>query len=92
MQQQNLAPADKTYLAGLIAAKIGVSQAEAEQRVDEVMAQVKNTEAEAKQAAETARKAAARLSLWTFVSFLIGAFCASFAATIGGRQRDRSMA
>ncbi len=92
MQRQNLAPADKTYLASLIAAKTGVSQAEAEQRVDQTMAQAKNAEAEAKQAADTARKAAAHLSLWTFLSFLIGAFCASYAATIGGRQRDRSIA
>jgi hypothetical protein len=92
VQRQNLAPADKTYLVNLIAAKTGASQAEAEQRVDQAMAQAKNAEGEAKQAADTARKSAARLSLWTFVSFLIGAFCASFAATIGGRQRDRSMA
>jgi hypothetical protein len=92
MQRQSLAPADKTYLASLIAAKAGVSQAEAEQRVDQVMAQAKTAEAEAKQAADTARKAAAHLSLWTFLSFLIGAFSASFAATIGGRQRDQSMA
>ena len=92
MRRENLAPADKTYLASLIAAKTGVSQAEAEQRVDQTMAQAKNAEAEAKQAADTARKAAAHLSLWTFLSFLIGAFCASYAATIGGRQRDRSIA
>src|SRR4051812_43999753 len=92
MQRQNLAPADRTYLAGMIAAKTGVSQTDAEQRVDEAMAQAKNAEAEARQAADTARKAAAHLSLWTFLSFLIGAFCASYAATIGGRQRDRANA
>ena len=91
MRQQNLAPADRTYLAGVIAARSGVSQAEAEQRVDQAMAQAKTAEAEAKQAADTARKAAAHLSLWTFLAFLIGAFCASYAATIGGRQRDRAV-
>jgi hypothetical protein len=26
---------------------------------------------------------------WTFLALLIGAFCASLAATIGGGQRDR---
>jgi hypothetical protein len=41
------------------------------------------------QAADSVRKAAAHLSLWLFVAFLIGAFCASYAATIGGRQRDQ---
>lgn len=41
-----------------------------------------------RQAAETARKETGRFLLWTFVALLIGAFCASYAATIGGRQRD----
>jgi hypothetical protein len=27
--------------------------------------------------------------LWAFLALLIGAFCASFAANIGGRQRDQ---
>jgi hypothetical protein len=44
--------------------------------------------AEAREAAEKARSATAHLLLWTFVALLIGAFCASFAATMGGRQRD----
>lgn len=42
----------------------------------------------ARQAADTARKAAAHTLLWIFVASLIGAFSASYAATIGGRQRD----
>jgi hypothetical protein len=25
---------------------------------------------------------------WTFLALLIGAFCASLAATVGGKQRD----
>jgi hypothetical protein len=29
---------------------------------------------------------------WTFLALLIGAFCASFAATIGGKQRDHVVA
>jgi len=73
--------ADKTYLAQLVAAKTGISQADAEKRVSDTLAQ-------AKEAADSARKAAAHLSLWVFLALLIGAFCASFAATIGGRQRD----
>jgi hypothetical protein len=89
MHRQNLPAADRTYLAGVISAKTGLSQTDAEQRIDQAMAQAKNAETEAKQAADAARKAAAHLSLWTFLSFLVGAFCASFAATIGGRQRDQ---
>lgn len=88
LQRDTIAAPDRTYLAKLIAAKTGLDQAQAEQRVDTVIAQARNAELEAKQAADTARKAAAHLSLWMFLSFLIGAFCASYAATIGGRQRD----
>jgi len=40
-------------------------------------------------AADMARRGAAKTSLWLFVALLTGAFCASLAATFGGRQRDR---
>jgi hypothetical protein len=65
----------------LIAAKTGISESEAEMRIDDVFAQ-------ARQAADTARKAVAHSMYWTFLTLLIGAFCASMAATIGGKQRD----
>jgi hypothetical protein len=42
-----------------------------------------------REAAEMARRGAAKASLWLFVALLTGAFCASLAATFGGRQRDR---
>ncbi|HEV8502531.1 MAG TPA: hypothetical protein VGR63_13200 [Casimicrobiaceae bacterium] len=41
------------------------------------------------QAVEHARSVAAQSALWTFLALLVGAFAASLAATIGGRQRDR---
>ena len=88
MKQDEVAATDKDYLAKLVAAKTGVSPADANKRVTETIAQLKRAAAEAKQAADTARKVAAQLSLWTFLALLIGAFCASYAATIGGRQRD----
>ena len=47
---------------------------------------------EGEQAAEAARRVTARLLLWTFLALLIGAFCASYAGTIGGRQRDHMKA
>ena len=72
---------DMSYLATLVAARTGISQAEAEKRVSDVMA-------EARQAEDAARKAIAHLLLWLFLSLLIGAFVASFTATMGGRQRD----
>jgi hypothetical protein len=81
LRQGGVPATDKTFLAELIAAKTGLSQTDAEKRVSEVVA-------DARQAADIARKAAAHLMLWIFVALLIGAFCASYAATIGGRQRD----
>jgi hypothetical protein len=41
-----------------------------------------------KETTDNARKASATVALWLFVSLLIGAFAASFAAIYGGRQRD----
>jgi hypothetical protein len=89
ISQGEFSAADKTYLAQLVAARTGLDQAAAEQRVNDIIAQVKQAEDSARQAADTARKAAAHLSLWTFLALLLGAFCASYAATIGGKQRDR---
>jgi hypothetical protein len=82
MRQGALPAADQTYLAQMVSARTGLNQAEAENRVSEAFAQ-------AQQSAENARKALAHLSLWLFVALLSGAFCASYAGTIGGRQRDR---
>jgi hypothetical protein len=81
LEHHSLAPGDKTYLAQLVANTTGMSAVDANQRVDNVFA-------DATHAAETARKSVAHTLLWTFLALLIGAFCASFSATIGGRQRD----
>jgi hypothetical protein len=92
LSKGDLAPADKTYLSQWVAARTGLNQSDADKRVTDTMAQAKaaraEAEAKAREAAEAARKAGAYLSLWVFVSMLAGAFCASYAATIGGRQRD----
>lgn len=79
---------DKTYLAQLVAARTGLSQADAEKRVDDVIAKAKAAETKARQIADAARKAGAYLSIFTAVSMLIGAFIAAAAAALGGRHRD----
>jgi hypothetical protein len=83
-----LAPDDKSYLADLIATRTGLAKADAEKRIDTVVATVKDTAAKAKDAAEKARKAAASAALITFVSLLVGAFIACVAGALGGRRRD----
>jgi hypothetical protein len=83
---------DARYAGQLVAQRTGMSQAEAEKRVNETFSQaqakLKEAETKAREAADAARKASAAAALALFISLLIGAFIASYAATIGGRQRD----
>ena len=88
----SLAADDRAYLGQVVAKRTGISQADAEARVDAVYGRAAKAAADAKakaqQAAETARKAGAHTALWMFVALLLGAFVAALAATFGGRQRD----
>src|ERR1700738_518308 len=74
-------PADRSYIAKVVAAQTGLSQAEADQRVSDVITQVKTD-------LDKARKAAMKLSIWLTLSLFIGAFSAALAATEGGGLRD----
>jgi hypothetical protein len=82
LRQGALSSQDTTYLAQLVSARTGMSAPEAQQRVSRVFL-------DDLAAADAARKAVAHSLYWMFVALLIGAYCASHAATIGGRQRDR---
>ena len=64
-----------------MAARTGLSQADADKRVNDVVTQIKAD-------TDAARKATAQLAFWLTASLLIGAFCASLAATEGGGLRD----
>jgi hypothetical protein len=77
----DLAPADRTYVAKVVSARTGLAQPEAEKRVSEVTNQVKSD-------LDKARKNAAQLALWLTAALIIGAFSASLAATEGGGLRD----
>lgn len=86
-------PADDVrYVGQAVAQRTGLSQNDAEKRVSDTYArmQTKLVEAQtaARAAADKARKASAYAALWIFISLLIGAFVASYAATLGSRQRD----
>jgi hypothetical protein len=76
-----LKPADRDYVSKVVAARTGLSQADADKRVNEVVTQVKAD-------LDAARKASAQVAFWLTASLLIGAFCASLAATEGGGLRD----
>ncbi|WP_035701148.1 hypothetical protein [Bradyrhizobium genomosp. I (2014)] len=72
---------DRDYVVKVVAARTGLGQPDAEKRVNDVIMQVKAD-------ADTARKATASLAFWLTASLLLGAFCASLAATEGGGLRD----
>jgi hypothetical protein len=78
---QDLSAADKSYVTQVVAARTGLSQADAQTRVNDVIA-------EAKTAADNTRKGAAKLSFWLTAAMLFGAFAASLAAAEGGALRD----
>jgi hypothetical protein len=72
---------DRTYLAQVVAVRTGLSQEDADKRVSDVINQAKTV-------LDDTRSATAKLSLWLTASLVIGAFCASLAATEGGYIRD----
>ncbi|WP_257624522.1 hypothetical protein [Variovorax boronicumulans] len=87
-----LPPEDAKYVGQVVAQRTGLSQQDAEKRVNDTYAKAQATlneaKTKAKEAADTARKTSAYGALWLVVSMLLGAFVASFAATYGGRRRD----
>ena len=91
-----LSDEDKRYLSRQLVQHAGLTQPDADKRIDAVYARLTKTkddaEAAAKEAADKARHFAAYSALWMFVALLLGAFFASLCATLGGRQRDNVIA
>lgn len=79
---------DRAYLDRVVASRTGLSEADAKARVDQTLANIEAAKTEAQEAADTAKKAATAIALAGAVSLMIGAFIASVAAALGGRQRD----
>jgi hypothetical protein len=73
--------ADRGYMAKMVAARTGLSAADADKRVGDVITQIKAD-------LDKARKAAMQLAIWLTLSLFIGAFSAALAATEGGGLRD----
>ncbi|WP_092585798.1 hypothetical protein [Rhizobium mongolense] len=79
---------DKNYLATIVASHAGLSEADAKTRVEAILKRVEDAKVAAQRAADEAREAAATTAMLGALSLLIGAFIASAAAALGGRQRD----
>ena len=73
--------ADRTYLAQLVAARTGISQADAEKRVTQSLDELKA-------AADRARKIGVVLAFLTASILLIGGATAWWAAAVGGSHRE----
>jgi hypothetical protein len=81
LRESEMPAADQHYLTHLIAGATGISQSDAGKRISEVLSYARQKE-------DTARKSSARLLIWLFFALIMGAFSASCAAMIGGKQRD----
>ena len=79
----DLTAENKTALARVVADHTGMTQAEAEQRVTQVIADAKN-------AADKARKTGILVGFLTAAALLIGGAAAAWAATLGGNHRDQN--
>jgi hypothetical protein len=80
--RNDVAGSDRSYLVQVVSTHTGLSQADADKRVNDVLT-------EAKSDLDKARSAAAKLSLWLTAALFAGAFCASLGAIEGGQLRDR---
>jgi len=74
---------DRAYIARIVAGRAGIPEEEARRRVDATIEQ-------AKQAAETARKATAILAFLVGAASILSAGAAAWAAKAGGEQRDET--
>lgn len=79
---------DRQFLARTVAARTGIDEAQATQRVDEMWQQAQAAEAETRRAAERARKIGMVAAFITAASLLVSAVGAYFGATLGGNHRD----
>ena len=82
---------DRAYLANVLASRTGLSPQDAEGRVNLTVERLRDDNAKAKEAAETARKRGILLAFLSAATMLIGAVAAWSAATLGGRHRDQNM-
>jgi hypothetical protein len=93
-----LLPVERHDIGRLIAAHTGLSQQDAERRVEGAYTQLKTEFNQAKRQAEKGgaatsaddqdRMASARVLLWLFALLLIGGLAAVWAAAWGGYRRD----
>ncbi len=83
-----LSQRDYDYLTQVVAARTGLPQNEAQQRVQSAVTEAKDLEIKVREQADKARKSAIITGFMAAVSLLIGMLAAIGAAAAGGRHRD----
>ena len=92
IRNQEFTARDRSYLAQVVATRTGLSEADAQQRVDAAMNEARDLEIKVRQQADQARKASVIAGFIAAVSLLLSCVGACFAAGIGGRHRDETKA
>jgi len=82
---------DRAYLAQIVARHTGLSDEQAQARVEQVIGAIDTAKAEAAAAAETARKTGVLAAFLTAASLLVSAAGAFWAAQKGGQHRDQGV-
>jgi hypothetical protein len=92
LKNGSLAAPDRAYLVQVVSQETGVSQAEAEKRVDQAYVQAKDAEQKARDLANEARKKAALAGFLTAATLALACATACVAAGMGGKDRDEETA
>lgn len=79
---------DRDYLVSIISARAGISQEEAGQRIDQIVEQGRQLEADVIAAAESARRVGVLAAFLAAAALLVSAVAAYFGAALGGKHRD----
>jgi hypothetical protein len=85
---KELLATDRDYLTQIVAARTGLSTADAQKRVDEAIGELTRLEIEARKQLDAARKAAIVAGFLAAASLLAACAAACAGATLGGRHRD----
>lgn len=92
LSEDGLPADDRTYLAQLVANNTGLTEEEAAQRVDQVVAAIDNAKQQAAEVAEQTRRMTVLGAFLTAAAFFVSAVGAFWAAQKGGNHRDKNMA
>ncbi len=92
LESGSLSNDDRTYLAQTVADRTGLSQADAEKRVDQAFAQARQAEQKARDLANEARKKTALAGFATAATLALACAAACLAAGLGARDRDERTA